>query len=144
MADAIDRRQFVGRTAFGAASLAASTVVGTANDKPSGRIVVGVMGLSRGQALATEFAQQPGVEVRYVCDVDSERVGRTIRVMEQAGFPKPQEVVDFRKILDDKNVDALICAAPDHWHAPATILACAAGKHVYVESPAATTRGRGS
>src|SRR5205814_1308631 len=44
--------------------------------------------------------------------------------------------IDFRKILDDKNVDALVVATPDHWHAPATILACAAGKHVYCEKPA--------
>src|SRR5208283_4003813 len=47
----------------------------------------------------------------------------------------PQAVKDFRKILDDKNVDALTIAAPNHWHAPAAILACQAGKHVYVEKP---------
>ena len=47
----------------------------------------------------------------------------------------PQAIGDFRKILDDSDVDALICAAPNHWHAPATILGCAAGKHVYVEKP---------
>merc|ERR1711964_193185 len=47
----------------------------------------------------------------------------------------PQGVTDFHRILEDKSVDALICAAPNHWHAPATILGCAAGKHVYVEKP---------
>ena len=47
----------------------------------------------------------------------------------------PPPISDFRRILDDKDVDALVCAAPNHWHAPATIMACSAGKHVYVEKP---------
>ena len=55
--------------------------------------------------------------------------------LERGGKQRPQAITDFRRILDDKEVDALFCEAPNHWHGPATILACAAGKHVYVEKP---------
>src|SRR5690606_31860520 len=56
---------------------------------------------------------------------------------------RPEGVADFRRILDDRSVDALVVAAPNHWHAPATILACAAGKHVYVEKPCSHTPREG-
>lgn len=56
---------------------------------------------------------------------------------------KPQVVADFRRILDDKSVDVLVVAAPNHWHAPATILGCSAGKHVYVEKPCSHTAQEG-
>ena len=56
---------------------------------------------------------------------------------------KPKGIKDFRKALEDPAVDGLICAAPNHWHAAATILACAAGKHVYVEKPASQTPDEG-
>src|SRR6185369_859455 len=99
------------------------------------RIVVGIMGLSRGKSLTNTFASQPNVEVRYVCDTDKNRAESGIAVVEKAGGKAPQAIGDFRKILDDKEVDVLVVAAPNHWHAPATILGCAAGKHVYVEKP---------
>lgn len=93
------------------------------------------MGLSRGRSLAVSFAKQPGVVVKYVCDTDQSRAESGARLLEGASGQAPQAVGDFRRILDDAEVHALICAAPNHWHAPATILACAAGKHVYVEKP---------
>jgi predicted dehydrogenase len=134
METGIDRRGFLGRSALGAAALA--TAVGArGQEAPSQRVVVGVMGLGRGLSLAEQFATQPGVEVRYCCDVDSKRAAEGAAAVEKSGAPRPQEIGDFRRILDDSEVDALICAAPNHWHAPATILACAAGKHVYVEKP---------
>ncbi len=137
MSDSVDRRQFLGRSALSgaAAGLALGTLQARAADAPSNRVVVGVMGLSRGRALAQGFAKQPGVEVKYVCDIDKNRTGAAAGVVEKASGKAPQEIHDFRKILDDKDVDALICAAPNHWHAPATILGCSAGKNVYVEKP---------
>lgn len=99
------------------------------------RIVVGVMGMGRGLALALELIRIAGVEVRYVCDADSQRAESAAKnVNEKGGASTP--IQDFRRILDDKQVDALFCAAPNHWHGPATVLACKAGKHVYVEKPA--------
>jgi predicted dehydrogenase len=93
------------------------------------------MGLSRGASLAASFARQPGVQVKYVCDVDRLRADScAARVKDMAGTA-PQAIGDFRKMLDDSDVDAIVNATPNHWHAPASILACAAGKHVYVEKP---------
>ncbi|MEK6235435.1 MAG: Gfo/Idh/MocA family oxidoreductase, partial [Planctomycetales bacterium] len=71
----------------------------------------------------------------YVCDVDKNRAESCAAQVNEGGGRKTTPITDFRRILDDADVDALVCAAPNHWHAPATILACSAGKHVYVEKP---------
>jgi predicted dehydrogenase len=68
----------------------------------------------------------------YVCDPDEERLANAVK---SAGVDAAHAVTDFRRILDDRNIDAVVIATPDHWHAPAAILACEAGKHVYVEKP---------
>lgn len=93
------------------------------------------MGMSRGLSLARNFAACPGVEVRYVCDVDTRRAAAAADAIGKVSKGKVAAVGDFRRILDDQNIDALVCAAPNHWHAPASILAAKAGKHVYVEKP---------
>lgn len=99
-------------------------------------LVVGVMGVNgRGTSLAGTFAQRPGVQIKYVCDVDSTAAARCAKVIEKAAGKAPLAVGDFHKILEDKEVHILVIATPNHWHAPATILGCAAGKHVYVEKP---------
>jgi predicted dehydrogenase len=105
----------------------------TTNNEPK-RIVVGVMGLSRGLSLAGSLLQLPGVELKYLCDVDQNRAAAAVKTISDKGG-KANSVQDFRTMLDDKEVDALFCAAPNHWHGPATILGCKAGKHVYVEKP---------
>ncbi len=135
MPASIHRRHFLESSVAGGAALAFSSQVLLAQDSPSERVVIGVMGLSRGQALATGFAKLPGVEVKYVCDVDKNRAASGAQSVANIAGKAPQAITDFRRILDDKEVDALACAAPNHWHAPATILACKAGKHVYVEKP---------
>jgi predicted dehydrogenase len=132
----MNRRRFLETSAAGgAAMLALASQVSRAADSPNERVVVGVMGLSRGQAHAIGFAKLPGVEVKYVCDVDKNRAGSVAQSVSNISGKAPEAITDFRRILDDKDVDALTCAAPNHWHAPATILACKAGKHVYVEKP---------
>jgi predicted dehydrogenase len=76
----------------------------------------------------------PGSEVAYICDVEEKALAKGMKAAaEQARGPKA--LVDFRKALEDKSVDAVVIAMPDHWHAPAAILACAAGKDVFVEKP---------
>lgn len=106
-------------------------------ESPNDKIIVGIMGTnSRGAALAEGFAKLPGTEVGYICDVESRALAKGMKAVEKAGQKKrPEGVRDFRRILDDKELDALVIAAPDHWHAPAAILALKAGKHVYVEKP---------
>jgi predicted dehydrogenase len=71
----------------------------------------------------------------YVCDVDSRAMDKCIGQLEKIGRQRPKAQKDFRKALEDKDLDILIVTAPDHWHAPATLLACAAGKHTYLEKP---------
>lgn len=129
------RREFLrsGSLAAAGVALAASSQVSAAaaNDQ----VVVGLMGCKRGLQVIEEFCKQSGVVVKYVCDVDQERLQKGADFVKEQGHKRPEAITDFRKILDDPDVDALICAAPNHWHGPATIMACAAGKHVYVEKP---------
>jgi len=133
MSSSINRRTFLGA----AAATGLSVGLARAADTPaSEKIVLAVLGTGgRGSGMAKTYAQQPGVEVAYVCDVDSGRVASAAAGVEKLGKPAPKTVADFRKILDDKSVDAVYIATCNHWHAPMAILACAAGKHVYVEKP---------
>lgn len=137
MSDAFNRRSFLNQAALSSAAvgLAASSSPALAASAASAKIVVGVMGLSRGRSLAKRFTEQSGCEVKYVSDVDEARIAAAVTTVEKTGGKTPKAVGDFRRILEDPEVDALVCAAPNHWHAPATILACAHGKHVYVEKP---------
>ena len=135
----LSRRQFIQKSALTTATLASTSpfIEGKmkAQDKSSNRIRVGVMGLSRGMSHVRNALKSSNVEVAYVCDVDQERINRAVSVVEKKNAPKPKGVRDFRRILDDKDVDAIMIATCNHWHAPATILACSAGKNVYVEKP---------
>jgi predicted dehydrogenase len=128
----LHRRRFLKVSAAAGLALGAAGRALGAND----RLVVGVMGTGgRGTGLTKLFQQQPNVEVAYVCDVDRKRADNAAGEVVKAGGKGPKAVTDFRKVLDDKTVDVLVVATCNHWHAPAAILACSAGKHVYVEKP---------
>jgi predicted dehydrogenase len=125
------RRTFLKRSGLGAAG--ATLALATAPSRAFGanqRINLGVIGLSRGRNLCEAFAAQKDARLAYVCDTDRQRL-EAVRKQYNAD----KAVVDLREILDDKSVDAVAIATPDHWHAPAAILACEAQKHVYVEKP---------
>ncbi len=136
----MDRRSFLKQTSsaftgfvLGSTLLNASnfTRVLGANERP----VVAVAGThNRGTVLAQAFAKQ-GAQIKYICDVDKQVVEKTVNLLKQQNDQKPKGITDFRKALDDTEVDILIIATPDHWHAPMAILALQAGKHVYVEKP---------
>ncbi len=103
---------------------------------PAEKVVVCVMGLNgRGTVLAKTFAKTPNAEVAAVCDVDTQVLAKAVAAVGESQTPNPKPLRDFRRALDDKSIDALVIAAPDHWHAPAAILAMSAGKHVYLEKP---------
>lgn len=146
-----NRRKFIKTAVTGAAAISFggilpgfsaksyASILG-ANDK----IRVAMMGVnSRGSALASNFAQQANCEITYVCDVDTRAAAKCIAQVEKIQSKRPKAQGDFRKALEQKDVDAMVIAAPDHWHAPAAILASQAGKHVYLEKPASHNPGEG-
>jgi hypothetical protein len=87
----------------------------------------------RGRVHAAEFCRQDGVEVSYVCDPDQQLADELAASVEMQQGRRPKAVQDLREILDDPSVDTVSIAAPNHWHALASIWAMQAGKHVYVE-----------
>jgi predicted dehydrogenase len=137
---AISRRRFLNRSikgGFGAALGAAGVRTAAKAVAPSDKVVVGVMGVGgRGTALTTFFAERPDVEIAYVCDVNAQRLPGAVKLVQDKKGKAPKAVGNFQRILEDKNVDAMVCATPDHWHSLATVLACQAGKDIYVEKPA--------
>lgn len=145
------RRDFIRKTITGTAALSLGGVLPAFTAKSYGnilganeRIKVSMMGVnSRGLALAQNFASQPNAEVIYVADVDSRAIEKCSAAVEKITGKTPKSAVDFRKTLEDKEVDVLVVAAPDHWHAPAAILACQAGKDVYLEKPASHNPNEG-
>ena len=105
---------------------------------PNEKFVIGMVGTGgRGTWLLREvFANRKDVEIAYLCDVDEKRLAGGVKAVVDAGRPAPKTVVDYRNILDDKSVDILVNATPDHWHVLPSLHACQAGKDVYVEKPA--------
>lgn len=139
-----ERRAFLrGAALLGAGALAGSSRRPVAFAAPAilsraetGRtLAVGVVGLGRGMDHVRACLEIPGISVAYVCDVDRNRLAQALEAVKKAQEEPCAAVGDFRRILDDKAVDALSIATCNHWHAPATVLACKAGKHVYVEKP---------
>ncbi len=102
---------------------------------PGNKVRVAVMGVnSRGAYLAENFSSLSNVEVAYICDVEEKAIANGLKPFANADR-KPVVIKDIRELVTKKDFDALIIAAPDHWHAPATILGVTHGKHVYVEKP---------
>ena len=100
------------------------------------RIRVGAVGVhSRGSALAKNFAKMSGCEVTNICDVDSRSLEKCAAAVEKLQNNKVKREKDVRKMLEDKDMDVVIIATPDHWHAPAALMAMKAGKDVYLEKP---------
>lgn len=131
------RREFVQTAAATGLGLSVAPGLARAGTSANERVVVAVMGTnSRGAALARAFARQPGSEVAVICDVEEGAIAKGIEATLEAQDRKPKAVQDVRKVVEDPDIDALVIASPDHWHAPAAIMACQAGKHVYLEKPA--------
>lgn len=140
----LNRRQFVQTSAVSSALVSATALNAAARTTANDKIIVGVMGVNgRGTALARGFAGKKDSEVAYLCDVDQRALDKAMKAISSAQSRIPQAVVDFRRMLDDSSVDAILIAAPNHWHAPATIAGCNAGKHVYVEKPCSHTPEEG-
>ncbi|HJZ89704.1 MAG TPA: Gfo/Idh/MocA family oxidoreductase [Gemmataceae bacterium] len=130
MTDPMSRRTFL------ASAAVAATFANPARAIDGSRVTVGVMGTGgRGTEHCRMFAALQDCTVGYVCDVDEDRMNAAGKAVEKVAKKAPKTAADFRRILEDKDVDGVIIATCNHWHAIAAILACQAGKHVYVEKP---------
>jgi predicted dehydrogenase len=131
------RRTFLKQTSTAAAGLAfyGAAARFTRAEAPSNRMRVAVMGCGRGLDHIRAATDIPNTEIVAICDVDTERLARGQKLAAERQKTAFKAEHDIRKVLEEKDLDALFIAAPNHWHAPAAIMACAAGKHVYVEKP---------
>jgi predicted dehydrogenase len=126
------RRHFL----FGSLAAAAGSLPARTRASASETVTVGFMGVrGRGHDLIKYFSKRTDVEIAYLADVDSRLLSGRAAEVEKLRGHRPKTVQDVRRVLDDKSVDALVIATPDHWHALGTIWACQAGKDVYVEKP---------
>src|SRR5258706_1125975 len=130
----MNRRHFLMSTAALAAS---KSIFGS----PSDRVRVAVIGCGgRGSSHVNAWTSQPNVELAAICDVDDAHIANYLKKIEERGakgtpIKAPATFKDMRRILDDKSIDAISIATPNHWHTLQTIGACQAGKDVYVEKP---------
>jgi len=133
----LTRRNFLQTSAIAGGSLLltgtkASGFVNGAND----RVRIAVAGLNgRGKSHLGGWLGQDNVEVAYVVDPDRDVLSRTVKGLHEKGVENVKGVTDVRRVLDDKNIDAISIATPNHWHSLMTIWGAQAGKHVYVEKP---------
>ncbi|MGH9629884.1 MAG: Gfo/Idh/MocA family protein, partial [Bryobacteraceae bacterium] len=128
MLDVSRRYFFVGSAA------AAMTSRRAAAQSANSKVVLALIGAGgRGTQLAANFARIENVEFKYICEVNAARGDKVLKDAEQIRGVRPQRVEDMRRTFDDKDVDGVIVATPEHWHALATVWACQAGKDVYVE-----------
>jgi len=141
MNKAMNRRGFLNQSAQTSIGVAAGTALwtrtgATAAASPNDRIVLGFVGLGgRGTGLAQGFAERNDVDIAYFAEANQRVLASKLKGFAATGRPAPKAVNDLRRILDDRSVDAIVVATPDHWHALATVWGCQAGKHVYVEKP---------
>lgn len=137
------RRDFIKKTATVSSAMAFGGVLPIFNAKSysrikgaNDRINISVMGVnSRGNALAQNFAIQNNCDVIHVCDVDTRAITKCLISLKDKQSFTAESFIDFRKSLENRDLDIMAIAAPDHWHAPASLLSMQAGKHVYVEKP---------
>src|SRR5262245_53013873 len=134
---AVGGRLFSSPAEAAAAPLVGPRVIG-AND----RVVTASIGIrGQGNSLKRGFARLKNVEIKTLCDIDANLFPERSNDQRLAAAPtfKPGYAQDLRRVLDDKDIDAVVIATPNHWHALATIWALQAGKHVYVEKPSSHT-----
>ena len=127
-----NRRTFLQTAAGAVAAGSVSRILG-ANERIN-LVVIGVGG--RGTGHVNSYGRLADCRIVGICDVNQAARERSVALVEKASGQKPKEYADMRQVFDDKNVDAVSMATPNHWHALGTIWACQAGKDVYVEKPA--------
>lgn len=134
-----NRRKFIKNTAVAAAAVSVAPSIINACASPTEKVNVALIGCrSMGWSNLTSFLKKENnVECVALCDVDAHVLEEKAAAVEKQTGTKPQTIGDFRKVLDNPDIDAVIIGTPDHWHAVMTMMALQAGKHVYVEKPMA-------
>ncbi|MBI1765922.1 MAG: Gfo/Idh/MocA family oxidoreductase [Acidobacteria bacterium] len=131
------RRDFIKSSAT--ATAAAGTLgfnIKTYAGSPADTIRIAVVGFNgQGGSHINQYSKMPNVEIAALCDVDDSVMAKGCAAVEKAGGKKPAPYQDIRKLLEDKSIDAVSIATPNHWHSLMGIWACQAGKHVYLEKP---------
>ena len=131
--EVLTRRVFLGAVGLGVGS---SFTILRAGPNPSDRIVMGLIGAGgMGMARLKGFMKHSDVEIAAVCDVDQSHLERAAAEVAKVQGRQPEKYVDFRRLLDRTDIDAVAVVTPDHWHAIPTIQACQSGKDVFVEKP---------
>lgn len=140
----ISRREFLNdttrKTAGSAAAaglfVSAQSARSQESKASSERVTLAFLGVGgRASSLLRGFCSRSDVDVAYLCDPDSNRNRQLADEVNSATGKTPRRVSDYRTVLDDSSVDAVVIATPDHWHSPLTVFSCMAGKDVYVEKP---------
>ena len=131
----MNRRTFLSTTGRAAGALALYGAIPGARgaNAPSRQLRVGVIGLGRGFDHVKALVQIPGVQVAWLCDIDDHRAAEAAKWLAGKQEPAAKTTRNLQHLLEDSALDGVTIATPNFWHAPATILACQAGKHVYVE-----------
>jgi predicted dehydrogenase len=139
-----DRRSFIKSSAAAATVTTLGFNIKTRAGSPNGTIRVAVVGVrGQGHSHIREYSRMPDVEIAALCDVDETILTQRCQELEKAGKKKPAMHSDIRKLLEDKTIDAISIATPNHWHSLMGIWACQAGKDVYVEKPCSHTYWEG-
>ena len=140
------RRDFL-KTALGATAvsfLAPNIIFGKDIMGANDRINLGVIGVnSRGLTLAKNYGVRSDCKIAAICDVDTRALEKANKQLNDKLGYVPKNYRDLREMLENKDIDAVAVATPDHWHAPACLLALKAGKHVYLEKPASYAPAEG-
>ena len=140
-----DRRDFIKQGLLGAAGVTIGTIGTTARSYAqirgaNDRINMAVIGIRNQGTVHLEnlcgLKDSHNVQVRTLCDTDERLFAKGVALVEQKTGTKPATEWDLHRVLEDKSIDAVSIVVPNHWHALAAVLACQAGKHVYVEKPA--------
>ena len=139
----IDRRSFIKKSGVAtAATLVGSQVLGrtTTQISPNNVVNVAVIGIrSRGRDHCRALSKIPNVRIATLCDIDQRLLPVAVAELEKLTGYRPASTTEYRKVLEDPDIDAVSIATPNHWHALQTIWACQAGKDVYVEKPVSHT-----
>ena len=132
----LDRRGFLKGSAASIAGAVFAVGAPLKKDAASDRVQVGCVGVGgRAGFLVKTFAGLPAVDVVGLADIDSNRLTEAVETVKGISGKAPRRYRDFRRLVEDPQIDALVVGTPDHWHAIPTIMGCIAGKDVYVEKP---------